>query len=52
MVRARVCIGGRLARIVFTEKEPDIIRVISLRKATGRELKEFEKTIEDGLETN
>jgi uncharacterized DUF497 family protein len=45
-------IGGRLAQIVFTETEPDIIRIISLRKATSRERKEFEKTIEDGLETN
>jgi uncharacterized protein len=45
-------IGGRLAQVVFAEREPDSIRIISLRKATSRERKEFEKTIEDGLEPN
>jgi uncharacterized DUF497 family protein len=41
-------IGGSLTQIVFIEKEPDIIRIISLRKATIRERKEFEKTSDDG----
>jgi uncharacterized protein len=45
-------IGGSLTQIVFIEKEPDIIRIISLRKATIREPKEFEKTIDDGLEAH
>jgi uncharacterized protein len=45
-------IRGSLTQIVFTEKEPDIIRIISLRKATSRERKEFEKTIDDGLEAH
>jgi uncharacterized DUF497 family protein len=34
------------------ECEPDFIRVISLRKATRRESKEFEKAINDRLEAN
>ena len=45
-------IGGSLTQIFFIEKEADIIRIISLRKATIRERKEFEKTIDDGLEAH
>jgi uncharacterized protein len=45
-------IGGSLTQLIFTEKEPDIMRIISLRKATSRERKEFEKTIDDGLEAH
>lgn len=45
-------VGTRLAQIVFTEPKPGTIRVISLRKATSRERKEFEKAIQDRLETH
>jgi uncharacterized DUF497 family protein len=44
-------IGGRVAYVVFTERNTDIIRIISLRKGSHRERKEYEKAIEDGLET-
>lgn len=45
-------IGGRLTQVVFAEKEPDVVRIISLRKATPRERENFEKAIYDGLEEN
>jgi hypothetical protein len=45
-------IGGCLAQVVFVEQESDVIRVISLRKATSLEHKEFEKAIKDGLEAH
>jgi uncharacterized DUF497 family protein len=45
-------IGGRLTQVVFVEEEPDIVRIISLRKATRRERKNFEEAIHDGLEAN
>jgi uncharacterized DUF497 family protein len=40
-------IGGRVAYVVFTERDPDTIRIISLRKASHRERKEYEKAIQD-----
>jgi uncharacterized DUF497 family protein len=43
-------IRGRIAHVVFTERVPEIIRIISLRKATRRETKQYEKTIQDRLE--
>jgi uncharacterized protein len=45
-------IGSRIAKIIFTQPLPDTIRVISLRKATKRERKEYEKAIGDRLETH
>ena len=45
-------IGGRVAQVVFAEPVPGIIRIISLRKATSRERKEYEKAIQDGLEAD
>jgi uncharacterized protein len=45
-------IGGRLTKVVFVQKEPDVIRVISLRKATRSEHKNYEEAIYDGLEAN
>jgi uncharacterized protein len=45
-------IRGRLTHVVFTEREPDVVRIISLRKATRRERKNFEETIYDGLEAD
>jgi uncharacterized protein len=40
-------IGGRVAYVVLTERDPDTIRIISLRKASHRERKEYEKAIQD-----
>lgn len=45
-------IGGRIVKIVFSERDPETIRIISLRKATRHERKEYEKAIQNGLETN
>lgn len=45
-------IGGRVAQVVFAESDFETIRIISLRKATSRERKEFEKAVEDRLEEN
>jgi uncharacterized DUF497 family protein len=36
----------------FAEKEPDVVRIISLRKATRHERKNFEEAIHDGLEAS
>jgi len=44
-------IRGRIAVVAFTEREPDTIRVISLRKATHRERKQYEKAVQDELGT-
>jgi uncharacterized protein len=41
---------GRIAVVVFTERGSETIRVISLRKATRRERKEYEKAVEHQLE--
>ena len=43
-------IRGRTAVVVFTERGPETIRIISLRKATRREGKQYEKAIQDELE--
>jgi hypothetical protein len=45
-------IGGRIVRVIFAEREAETIRMISLRKATSHECKEFEKAIQDGLEAD
>jgi uncharacterized protein len=45
-------IGERIVQIVFAEVGAETIRIISLRKATRRERKEYEKAIENRLETN
>ncbi len=45
-------VRGRVAHVVFVENDPETIRIISLRKATSRERKEFEKAIKDRLEAN
>jgi hypothetical protein len=44
-------IRGRIAVVVFAEIGPITIRIISLRKATQRERKQYEKAIQDELET-
>jgi uncharacterized DUF497 family protein len=41
---------GRTMHVVFAEREPDMIRIISLRKATRRENEQYEKAIQDRLE--
>jgi uncharacterized protein len=43
-------IQGRIAHVVFVECGTDTIRVISLRKASRRECKEYEKAIQNRLE--
>jgi uncharacterized DUF497 family protein len=45
-------VRGRVAHVVFAERDLETIRIISLRKATSREQKEYEKAIQDRLETN
>jgi uncharacterized protein len=45
-------IGGLTTVVIFTERAPAIIRVISLRKAHHEERSEYEKAIENGLETS
>ena len=41
----------RVVVIVFTEPCPDVIRVISFRKATSNERKQFEQAYRDGFGT-
>jgi uncharacterized DUF497 family protein len=43
-------IRGRIAYLVFAELGPDTVRIISLRKATSREHKQYEKAIQNRLE--
>jgi len=45
-------VRGRIAHVVFAERDLETIRIISLRKASSREKKEYEKTIQDRLEAN
>jgi uncharacterized protein len=45
-------IRGRTAVVVFTERGPETIRIISLRKATRRESKRYKEAVEDQLETD
>jgi uncharacterized DUF497 family protein len=42
-------IRGRLMVTVFTERNPDTIRIISLRKANTREQTKFKKALQDRL---
>ncbi len=43
---------GRVVVVVFTERDPDIIRILSLRKATKDERSKYEKALQDGLGTH
>jgi uncharacterized protein len=45
-------IGGLTVQIVFTESSPNTIRIISLRKASKHERKEYKKAVQDGLEAH
>lgn len=42
-------IRGRMMVTVFTERNPETIRIISLRKANTREQAKFKKTLQDRL---
>ena len=42
-------IRGRLMVTVFTERNPETIRIISLRKANSREQTKFKKALQDRL---
>lgn len=44
-------IQGRIAFVTFTEPSHDTGRIISLRKADHEERKDYEKAIQNGLET-
>ena len=45
-------IRGRLAAVVFTEREPETIRIISARKANHREKIHFQESLADQLGKN
>ncbi len=45
-------LGGRVAHVVFAHGDIETIRIISLRRATSRERKEFEKAVTDRLEAH
>jgi len=43
-------IGNSTVKVVFAEAGDETVRIISLRKATTRERKEYEKALQNGLE--
>jgi len=45
-------IRGRLVAVVFTEPEPETIRIISVRKANHREKAHFKESLTDQLGKN
>jgi hypothetical protein len=45
-------IRGRIAHVVFTEPSPQAVRIISLRKASRYESKQYENEIQDRLEAD
>ena len=45
-------IRGRVAFVAFAERQQDTIRIISLRKADHEEREQYEKALQNGLETN
>lgn len=45
-------IQGRVVFVSFTEPEPDTIRIISVRRADHEEREQYEKALQDGLETS
>ena len=45
-------IGGRTVKVVFVELDSETSRIISLRKATRHERKEYEEAIQNGLEAH
>jgi uncharacterized DUF497 family protein len=45
-------LGNRIVVVVFTERDEDTIRIISLRKALKHERKKFEEALRDELGTH
>lgn len=45
-------LGNRVVAVVFTEREENTVRIISLRKALNHERKKFEEALRDGLGAN
>jgi len=45
-------IRGRFIVVAFTEREPNLIRIISARKANSREQAHYQKTVADELGKN
>ena len=45
-------LSGRIVVVVFTERDAETIRLISLRKASRYERIKYEEAITDGLGTN
>jgi uncharacterized DUF497 family protein len=45
-------IRGRTTALIFTEPAPETIRIISLRRADHEERQEYEKAIQDRLESH
>jgi uncharacterized protein len=45
-------LGGQIIVVVFTERDAETIRLISLRKASRYERIKYEEAITDGLGTN
>ncbi|SPF41631.1 conserved hypothetical protein [Candidatus Sulfotelmatobacter kueseliae] len=45
-------IRGCVAFVACVERPPDTIRIISLRKADHEEREQYEKALQDGLETH
>ena len=45
-------VEGRLMAVAYTRRNPDTIRVISLRKANSREKTLFQETLKDELDKN
>lgn len=45
-------IGERIVAVIFAERDVDTIRIISMRKANYEERKDYEKALQNGLETN
>ncbi len=43
---------GRTVVVVFAERDPDIVRIISLRKANKNEKKQYEKAIKNRLDSH
>ena len=42
--------NDRLVNIVYTKRKPNIIRIISFRKANQRQVKAYEKNIKKNIE--
>jgi len=43
---------GLTAVVIFAERAPETVRIISLRRAHHEEWEEYEKAIQDGLEAD